>query len=293
MFKKLLLLLVSLFSITYVGAIPINIVSAENFYAELAREIGGNKVKVQSIISNPDADPHLFATSPSTNRALSQAQIIIYNGADYDPWMEQILKNINQKKVIVINVATLIAHKPATIPLGEMNPHIWYKSETFPLLAKTLAANIIQLNPAAKLQTQTNLKTFLAGNQQVAGLIAQIKAKYAGTAVTATEPVFGYMSEAMGLKMYGIDYQWKIMNGTEPSPKMIAHYQSLLSDKQVKVLFYNSQVSDPMSKNMQALAKKNGIAIIGVTETMPNAMTINAWLSKEVMATAAALALNK
>lgn len=264
-------------------AAPINVVAAENFYGELAQEIGGKAVKVQSIIDNPNADPHLFTTSPSTNKALSQAQVIIYNGADYDPWMGQFLASLDKRKVTVIDVAQLMGVKSGA------NPHLWYKPQTFPTLAKLLTAKFNQLSPENTAATNANLNEFLARNQQVDRSIASIKAKYNGVQVTATEPVFGYMAEAMGLKMQGLDFQWKIMNDSEPTPKMIVAYQNLLTKKQVKVMFYNNQVSDSITQNMQTLARKNGVAVVGVSETMPQNTTINAWLLAEINATAHAL----
>ena len=268
-------------------ATPINIVAAENFYGELAQEIGGKEVKVQSIISNPDADPHLFTTSPSTSKALAQAQIIIYNGADYDSWIGQMLANVNKTNVSIINVADLVGVKSG------QNPHLWYKPETFPKLAQILADKLIQLDPQNKVQIQANLKQFLGEHNQVTQAIQQTKLKYAGTQVTATEPVYGYMADAMGLKMQGLDFQWKIMNDSEPTPKMIVSYQELLTAKKVKVLFYNSQVSDSITKNMQNLAVQNSIQIVGVTETMPQNMTVNAWLLSGIRTTNSALAKSK
>lgn len=281
--KKMLLVIGGLgFSLSALAA-PVKIVAAENFYGELAHEIGGNNVAVTSIISNPDADPHLFATSPKTSQSLAQAQIIIYNGADYDAWMEQMLTTVNKNQVIIINVADLMKIKPGA------NPHIWYQPATFPILAKVLADKIAQLEPASKAIVQKNLASFLADNQQVAKQIATVKQHYQGTSVTATEPVFGYMAQALGLNMKGEDFQWKIMNDSEPTPKMVANYQSLLTNKQVKVMFYNNQVSDSLTGNMQKLARQNGVKVVGVSETMPKDTTINRWLTSEINATASAL----
>lgn len=282
--KNKLLLICGLLCAVNVFAAPINIVAAENFYGELAKEIGGKNVAVTSIISNPDADPHLFTTSPSTLKAVSAAQIIIYNGADYDDWMKQILANVDKKKTIIINVADLMNVKSGA------NPHLWYKPETFPMVAKSIASNLNKLDPQDKDVTQQNLAKFLTDNNKITQLITSNKQKYQGTPVTATEPVFGYMSDALGLKMYGQDFQWKIMNDSEPTPKMIADYEGLLTNKKVKVLFYNNQVSDSMTKNMQNLAKENGIAVVGVTETMPQNSSVNQWLTNEINATAQALA---
>ncbi len=264
-------------------ASPIKIVAAENFYGELAKEIGGTQVQVQSIIENPDADPHLFATTPATSKALSDAQIIIYNGAGYDTWIDQMLANVNKSQVLVIDVSKLVKAKAGA------NPHLWYKPDTFPILAKLLASKIGQLNPIAAKEANSNLANFLNSYQQVDLAIANVYKRCNGTRVTATEPVFGYMAAAMGLKMEGEDFQWKVMNDTEPTPKMIADYQGLLNKKAVKILFYNNQVSDTLTKNMQNLARKNQIPVVGVSETMPKKSTIHDWLITEIDATNNAL----
>ena len=287
MFKRIFLGLVGLVFINLVNAAPIKIVAAENFYGELAKEIGGNNVTVQSIITNPNADPHLFSTSPEVSKSLAAAQIIIYNGADYDPWMEQMLKSVDNKKIVIINVSEMMKIKKGS------NPHIWYKPETFPALANKLADQIVIMDKQSAKTVNENLFTFLNKNKPVQDKIAQLKLKYKGIPVTATEPVFGYMADAIGLQMLGLDFQWKIMNDTEPTPKMLAAYEELITKKQVNVLFYNKQVSDPVTKNILELANKNSIPVVGVTETMPLQTNINQWLGSEIDTTEKALQTSK
>lgn len=101
------------------GAEPIHVVAAENFYGDVAKQIGGQNIDVASILSSPDQDPHLFESSPSTARLLAGAQVVVVNGADYDPWMEKLLAASKAPSRKVIVVATLV-HKKA----GD-NPHLW------------------------------------------------------------------------------------------------------------------------------------------------------------------------
>lgn len=262
---------------------PIKIVAAENFYGELSSEIGGNNVEVHSIMNNPNADPHLFTVSPKVNQLLQEAQIIIYNGANYDPWIEQILSSLNNKSAIIINVAGLVG-----VNNGE-NPHIWYKPQTFMILAKQLASTIIKLNPKSKLEVNKNLADLVKQNSLVLNSIQDIKLHYNGIMVTATEPVFGYMASAMGLNMQGMDLQWKIMNDTEPSPQLLADFEDLITKHRVKVIFYNSQVVDAVIRNILALARQNHIPIVGISETMPPHLKVNQWLLNNISATKSAL----
>ena len=62
------------------SAMSVKILAAENFYGDVAKQIGGNLVEVNSVLSNPDQDPHLFEASPSVARQVADAQIVIYSG---------------------------------------------------------------------------------------------------------------------------------------------------------------------------------------------------------------------
>lgn len=277
-----LITLIIIFLSNSIFAISINIVAAENFYGQLAKEIGGKTVKVTNIISNPNADPHLFATSSAVNIAINQAQIVIYNGANYDAWMDQLLKS--QKHLTIINVADLMQLNKAGI-----NPHIWYKPDTMPTLAMHLANILIKMDSIHKAQYEHNLAKFLTDNEQIQNKIKDLKSNYANIAVTATEPVFNYTTDAIGLKMQALDFQWKIMNNTEPSPKMQANFFNLLNNHQVRALFYNNQVTSITTKNILAVAKKNNIPVVGITETMPQNISINNWLMNQLNQTEKAL----
>ena len=89
----------------------VKLVAAENFYGAIAHRIGGLQVAVTSILNNPEQDPHLFEASPAVARQIAGARVVIFNGADYDPWMDKLLKASPQPDRIVINVAALTGHK--------------------------------------------------------------------------------------------------------------------------------------------------------------------------------------
>ena len=111
----------------------IAVVAAENFYGDIARQIGGERVAVVSIMNNPEQDPHLFETTPAVVRQLAGAQIVILNGANYDPWMDKLLAAVPRPDRTVISAAQLTGRKPGD------NPHLWYDPVTMPAVATALA----------------------------------------------------------------------------------------------------------------------------------------------------------
>jgi zinc/manganese transport system substrate-binding protein len=262
----------------------IAVVAAENFYGDIARQIGGDRVAVVSIMNNPDQDPHLFETTPGIVRQIAGAQIAVLNGANYDPWMEKLLAAAPQPNRTVIIAADLV-HRQA----GD-NPHLWYDPATMPAVAKAIAAALAAADAAHAGDYAARLTNFLGSLKPINDKIVAIRGKYAGTAVTASEPVFGYMAGALGLKMRNERFQLSIMNDTEPSARDVAAFEQDLKDHKVRVLFYNKQASSKIVQHLVALARAANIPVVGVTETAPPDLSYQDWMLGEINDTEKALA---
>jgi zinc/manganese transport system substrate-binding protein len=262
----------------------ITIVAAENFYGDVAQQIGGDLVSVVNVLSNPDQDPHLFATAPSVVREIAAAQLVIYNGAGYDPWMERLLEVTPKPGRTVIVAANLMQKKAGD------NPHLWYDPATMPAVAEALAAALSAADPAHADRYTTGLRAFLASFQPLSDKIAAIRGRYAGTTVAATEPVFGYMAAALGLTMLDRHFQLSIMNNTEPSVGDLAAFESELKMHKIRVLFYNKQASDKIVLHLVDFARASNVPVVGVTETCPPGLSYQNWMLGELHATEAALA---
>jgi zinc/manganese transport system substrate-binding protein len=283
--------LVFAFLVAFASAGPVSaadaevkLVAAENFYGNIAHQIGGLLVEVTSVMSNPDQDPHLFETSPAVVRQLAAAQIVIYNGADYDPWMPKLLKVASRPGRAVIVAADLVHKTPGD------NPHLWYDPPTMPAVARALAAALSKADPDHAADFQARLKTFLASLKPLNDKIAAIRKKYGGAPVTASEPVFGYMATALGLKMRNERFQLSIMNDTEPSARDIAAFERDLKEHKVRAMFYNKQASDKIVQHLVELARANKVPVVGVTETIPPGMNFQDWMASELNDTEKALA---
>jgi zinc/manganese transport system substrate-binding protein len=266
-----------------VAAEPIHVVAAENFYGDIAQQIGGPTVKVTSILSNPDTDPHLFEASPSVARSLSGAQIVIYNGIGYDPWMADLLSASKAPDRKSIVVADLIGKKSGD------NPHIWYDPATMVALARAMKDALVAADPANQAEYEKRLTAFEDSLKPVQDKIAALKKRSAGVPATATEPVFGYMFDALGMVVRNEPFQLAVMNDTEPSPSQIAAFEDDLKAGKVKLLVYNSQASDPLAERMLKLARAAKIPVVGATETEPPGSTYQAWMTKELVAVDKAL----
>jgi zinc/manganese transport system substrate-binding protein len=250
----------------------IAIVAAENFYGDIAKQIGGDRVDVISILSNPDQDPHLFETTPGIVRQIADAKIVILNGADYDPWMDKLLAAAPKPDRIVINATQITGAKAGG------NPHLWYAPATMPAVATAIAKAFAAADEANASDYALRLSSALASMQRVSLRVAQMKSKFGGTAITATEPVFGLMAEALGLTVRNQRLALAVMNDTEPSARDIAAFETDLKERKVKLMLYNKQVSAKLTERLRSVAAKAKVPAVGVTETLPAGTTFQDWM---------------
>jgi len=261
----------------------IGVVAAENFYGDVARQVGGDRIAVVSILNNRDQDPHLFETTPSVVRQIGAARIVIFNGAGYDPWMQKLLDAAPRTGRTVITVADLVGK------VAGDNPHLWYDPPTMPAVAKALAVAFSQADPEHKADYQTRLEVFLASLGPLEKKIAEIRSKYGGVSITATEPVFGYMADALKLTMRNERFQLAVMNETEPAARDLAGFENDLRTRKVKVLLYNRQVTDNLSSRLVDIARSANVAVVGITETEPADVSFLDWMLGELGALERAL----
>ena len=250
----------------------VHIVAAENFYGSVAKEIGGPYVHVESIMNQPDQDPHLFTVSPHIAKTIAQADLIVFNGLGYDPWMQSLLSASVIPTRTEIVVGKLLNKKEGD------NPHIWYDPTTMIVYAGVLRDYLSKKDAAHRVRYQINYQRFITRNRCVTDLIQRIKVQTQGMKVIATEPVFNYMAKALGFDMQGMAFQISMMNGIDPSPRQVKEFQKSLQTRVVKFLFYNKQVNSPLIQQLLNVAKTQTIPVIGVTETQPANTNYSEWM---------------
>ncbi len=257
-------------------AAPLAVVAAENVYGDVAQQLGGPEVTVVSILNNPAQDPHLFEAGASAAIRIAGAGLVIYNGADYDPWMAKLLSVTPgvDRKVIV---AADLAHKAA----GD-NPHLWYDPKIVRMVAKAVADRLTDADPGGASRYTARLRDFDLSLMPMLNKIAEMRGKYADVPVTATEPVFDYMAQAIGLRMRNPAFQLAVMNDTEPAARDVGAFEDDLRGHKVKALLYNTQASSAVSQSMRRIAEEAKVPVVGISETEPPGMRYQDWMAAEL-----------
>jgi len=255
------------------GGSTLGVVASTNVYGDIVRQIGGSHVSVTSILSNPNADPHLYEPGTQNALAVAEARLVIQNGVGYDVFMQRLENAAPSKQRIVVTIADVLG-----VHGKDANPHFWYDVPRLDTIAGAIASGLERADPPNAAAYRTGLAHFETSLGPLKQEVARIKASFAGRPVAYTEPVPGYLLAAAGLKNVAPDdFTRAIENGTEPTPQAVAAMLGLMSGKQVKVLLYNSQTVSPITEEIRSAAGKAGIPVIGVTETLQPKLTFQQW----------------
>jgi zinc/manganese transport system substrate-binding protein len=244
-------------------------------------------VEVRSVIANPSIDPHSYEPTAADGRLLAQSRLAIVNGIGYDPWAPKLLAANPASGRIVLNVGDLVgAHQ------GD-NPHRWYNPRDVEAVIRATVADLKRLDPRDAAYFDRSEQAFeTQGLARYKQLIATIRARYAGVPVGASESIFAMQAPSLGLTLITpAGYMKAISEGTEPSAADKATVDRQITARQIKVWIYNSQNSTPDVQRLTGEARRAGIPVATVTETLqPPTATFQQWQSNQLARIEQALA---
>ena len=282
----------------------LTVVASTNVYGSIAEAVGGDLVTVESLITDPSADPHSYESTPADAATVAEADVVIHNGGGYDEFMPQLLESAGGEPT-VLEVAELSGLVPAEEGAageeahaggeehGEFNEHFWYSLPTVQTLATDLAEALGAADAANAATYTANAEAFTA---EVGGLIEQVEAVGAsvpGGRVAVTEPLPGYLVEAAGLTdVTPPEFSEAVEEDTDPAPAVVADVLALFGPggTELRALIVNAQTVTPTTEQVRAAADSVGVPVVEMTETLPEGQPgYTAWMGAQVQALTAAL----
>jgi zinc/manganese transport system substrate-binding protein len=257
----------------------LSVVAGQNFWGSIAAQLGGSRVSVTSVVTNPNADPHDYEVSTTDARAFATADYVVLNGAGYDDWGSKLLAaNPSQNRRVLV-VADLLHKHPGD------NPHFWYNPDWVEQVADRITADYKASDSADAAYFDQLRAAFRMALRPYHDRIAKIKASFGGTPVGATESIFVYMSQALGLNLISPpEFMKAVAEGNDPPAQTVAEFQNLVTGKKIKMLVFNIQTSTSITENLKRLAVENGIPVAGVSETLqPINATFQEWQDAQLL----------
>jgi zinc/manganese transport system substrate-binding protein len=257
----------------------IQVVAGQNFWGNIAVQLGGSKARVQSVVSDPNADPHEYESNTNDARAFADAGFVILNGAGYDNWANKLLSANPSSHRTVLIAADLLGEKAGD------NPHFWYDPTYVTRMADQITADYKSIDSADSAYFDQQRAVFTTALEPYTQRLAEIKAKFNGVAVGSTESIFVYMSRYLGLNLISPPaFMDAVAEGNDPPADAVIAFQNQITNRQVRVLIYNVQTATAVTTNVKRLAALAGIPVVGVSETLqPESATFQDWQLSQLL----------
>ncbi|MFN8217748.1 MAG: zinc ABC transporter substrate-binding protein [Solirubrobacterales bacterium] len=265
----------------------LQVVAAEDFWGSIAAQLGGEKVAVSEVITNPAADPHDYEPTSEDAKQMAVAQMSIVNGIGYDEWATRLLDASPDEDRVELNVGDLLG-----LENGD-NPHQWYSPASVRAVIDRIVADYERALPGNDAYFERRKAAFETKSlAEYDRLIASIRAAHGGSRVGASESVFEPLAAALGLDLVTPrGFMDAVAEGAEPTPSDRAAAEAQIDDGSIDLWVYNSQNTTPDVTRLNEAAQAAGIPIATVTETTtPEGASFQSWMVRELRGIRAALA---
>ncbi|OMC40382.1 ABC transporter substrate-binding protein [Mycobacterium sp. IS-2888] len=261
------------------------VVASTDVWGSVARAVVGSHVAVKSILSGADEDPHSYQPKPSDAAAIIDAALVVYNGGGYDPWVDQVLAG--HRSVKPVDAYSFVGRaNPGDPP----NEHVFYDLSVAKSVASAIADRMAAIDPANAADYRANAAEFCRGADSITRSEHAIASAYPHAGVIATEPVADYLLEASGLTdRTPAAFSAANENETDPAPADMASVLDLINHRRVSALLVNRQTSTSAINGVAAAARRAGVPVTEVTETLPDGTDYLTWQRNTVDQLLAAL----
>lgn len=260
----------------------VSVVASTTVWGSIAAAVGADYTQVRSIIDNPAEDPHSYHASPSDAAAIADAQLVVYNGGDYDHFVDAVLDQ--HAAVKRVNAFSVGGHQAGS------NPHVFYDLDTVSVVTDAIADRLAAIDPPHSADYKANAQKYVASVHEIADAERRIATAHPGAAAIATESVAEYLETATGLFDKTPPNYYKAVDAdADPAPVDIAAVLDLVNSHGVQVVLANPQTETPVTHRIADAANAAGVPVVAVSEMLPSGVDFVTWQRQTVDRLSAAL----
>ena len=213
---------------------------------DMTRQVGGDLVEVDGILG-PDSEPHEYEPRPSDADAVSDADVVVQNGAGLDDWLGDLLENA------VADAERVDASEG--IPLTGEDPHIWHDPENAKRMVSRIEAALIEARPDDADRFRANAKTYRARIDAMAHDIRELFAPIVPgkRKLVTSHDAFGYFARAYGIEVVGSVLP-SLSTDSEPSGEAIRELIEDIRRAEVDTIFTEAAVDAKLERQVAAEA---------------------------------------
>lgn len=240
---------------------PIRIVTTTGMVGDLVQNIGGERVRVHTLMG-PGVDPHLYKASAGDVTRLQEADIIFYNGLHLEAAMGEVLERM-QGQVRAVAVTAGIPRE-ALLPSDEYenlyDPHVWFDVTLWKRAAEHVRDTLIELDPLSESIYRANADAYLRQLDELHAYVLEQSTtipEEQRVLITAHD-AFRYFGRAYGFEVRGLQ---GISTVTEASAADVQELAELIAERRIAAIFVETSVPQRAIEAVQAAVRARGFEV--------------------------------
>jgi manganese/iron transport system substrate-binding protein len=250
----------------------ISVVATTTVFADLVRQVGGERVEVHSLIP-AGHDVHTFDPAPSDIARLAAARLLVLNGLGLDDWVERLAEDAAPEDVRILALGEELEgveylegeeehgdeeEEPEEEGEHGVNPHLWLDVSNARLYAERISAALVEIDPAGQRSYEANAAAY---DQRLADLDGWIRQRLEAIPaenrrIVSFHDAFPYFARAYGLEVVGVVVA---SPGQEPSAGEVTRLISAIREAEVKAILTEIQFNDRLAL---AIAEETEASVI-------------------------------
>lgn len=236
----------------------LKIVTTASDYADIAKQIGGDKVTVHSVMKGPE-NVHNVMAKPTEMVELNSADLFVHSGLDTEPWRDNLVKGARNPRILPGRPGAVDMSEGVTlkeVPSGKVdrsmgdvhaygNPHFTLNPQIAQRMAVTLLKAMVQNDPANAAFYKANAKAFVLNMEELSREIRSTFAPYSGLKVITFHRAWEYFADAVDIDVTDTIEQ-KIM--ITPSPAEVKGVIDRAKAAGVKVVICETYDDDKLAQ---------------------------------------------
>jgi len=289
------------------------VVAGTSVYGDIARAVAGDRARVDSLVTDANADPHSYEATPADAAKVSSADLVVYNGAGYDSFVDDALANAKDVRTVVgvdeFAKATGVTVQPHehgghehgahdhpgdhdhdhaggghdhAAPTTTDNEHVWFSLPTARAVAEAVAEQLAALDPDDAQAYRDDARAFGERITPLEQTMARLGEK-AHAHYVQTEPVGAHLFASAGFHdVTPPGFLTAIEEDQDPAAADFVATRDLLTSREAAFLAFNTQTTTGVTDQLRSTADGAGVPVVELTETLPPGTDYVTWMTGQI-----------
>ena len=248
----------------------LRIVTSTPTFADIARQVGGEHVDVESIMNGPE-NVHTVNARPSYMMLVKRADLFLHAGLDAEPWVPQLLKGARNRRMLPGGEGNV--DLSAGVPLKEIpgegqisrafgdihvygNTHYFHDPKNAVIIAGTIADAFAREDPANADDYRANAAAFAERMDDLIARLQEITEPFEGAPVVVYHRTWPYLLDRFGFVECA---EIEPKPGIQPGPRHIREVLEHMEEDDCSVILAEAYANP---RTVRGVAERSGAAVV-------------------------------